>query len=99
MTELDPKEYLTMQEAAKRLKMPRRSVYRIMERLGFDNVSTIIFGRRVVHASMLKTIRAEHAPFGSARRHEIAVESGHKGGTQKGINSAKRARAAKRAGG
>lgn len=97
MSELDPKEYLTVQQVATKLKLPKRTLYRIMERLGTDQVSTVVFGRRVIHASMIRAIRAEHAPFGSKRRHEIAVASGFKGGTQKGINIQKRARAAKRA--
>lgn len=93
MSDLDPKDYLTMPQVAKRLKMPRRSLYRVMERLGMDKVSTLVFGRRVVHVTMLDAIKAEHAPMGSDRRHEIAVMYGGKGGETKAAN---RARAAKR---
>lgn len=93
MSDLDPKDYLTMPQVAKRLKMPRRSLYRVMERLGMDKVSALIFGRRVVHVTMLDAIKAEHAPMGSDRRHEIAVMYGAMGGETKAAN---RARAAKR---
>lgn len=90
MSDLDPKDYLTMPQVAKRLKMPRRSLYRVMERLGMDKVSTLVFGRRVVHVTMLDAIKAEHAPMGSDRRHEIAVMYGAMGGETKAANRARK---------
>ena len=92
MSDLDPKDYLTIPQVAKKLKMPRRSLYRVMERLGMDKVSTLIFGRRVIHVTMLAAIKAEHAPMGSDRRHEIAVMYGAMGGETKAINLARRAK-------
>lgn len=92
MSDLDPKDYLTMPQVAKRLKMPRRSLYRVMERLGMDKVSTLVFGRRVVHVTMLDAIKAEHAPMGSDRRHEIAVMYGAMGGETKAANRARKAK-------
>lgn len=92
MDAIDPKDYLTMIQTAKKIGCPRRSLYRIIDRLGVDRVCTTVFGRRLVHKSMLPMIRQEYAPFGSDRRHEIAVACGHAGGTAKAKN---RARAAK----
>ncbi|NBT14409.1 MAG: hypothetical protein EBS56_12655 [Planctomycetia bacterium] len=90
MTTIDTKDYLTLDQAAARAGCPRRSLYRIIERLGVDKVVTMAFGRRLIHKSKIPLIKAEHAPLGSDRRHEIAVAYGRKGGTQKGINAAAR---------
>lgn len=92
MSDLDPNDYLTMPQVAKRLKIPRRSLYRVMERLGIDKVSTLVFGRRVVHVTMLDAIKSEHAPMGSDRRHEIAVMYGAMGGETKAANRARKAK-------
>ena len=88
MTTIDPKEYFTMIQAAKKVGCPRRSLYRIIDRLGVDKIVTQAFGRRLIHKSKIPLLKAEHAPPGSKRRHEIAVECGRRGGTQKGINAA-----------
>jgi hypothetical protein len=87
MTTIDTRDYLTMSQAAVRAGCPRRSLYRIIDRLGADNIVTSVFGRSLIHKSKIPLIRAEHAPLGSDRRHEIAVEYGRKGGTQKRINA------------
>lgn len=92
MSDIDPKDYLTIPQVAKRLNMPRRSLYRVMERLGMDNVSSLVFGRRVIHVTMLDAIKAEHAPMGSDRRHEIAVMYGAMGGETKAANRARKAK-------
>jgi hypothetical protein len=91
MTTIDPKEYLTLIQAAAKVGCPRRSLYRIIDRLGVNNIVTMAFGKRLIHKSKLPAIRAEHAPLGSKRRHEIAVASGSKGGAQKGVNYARAA--------
>ena len=88
MTTIDTKDYLTLNQAAVRAGCPRRSLYRVIERLGVDKIVTVAFGRRLIHKSKIPLIKAEHAPMGSDRRHEIAVAYGRKGGTQKGINAA-----------
>jgi hypothetical protein len=88
MTTIDTKDYLTLDQAAAKAGCPRRSLYRIIERLGVESIVTYAFGRRLIHKSKIAMIKAEHAPLGSERRHEIAVEYGRKGGTQKGINAA-----------
>lgn len=87
MTTIDPKEYFTMIQAAAKVGCPRRSLYRIIERLGVDEIVTVAFGRRLIHKSKIPLLKAEHAPVGSKRRHEIAVECGRRGGTQKWVNS------------
>jgi hypothetical protein len=88
MTTINTKEYLTLDQAAAKAGCPRRSLYRIIERLGVESIVTYAFGRRLIHKSKIPLIKAEHAPLGSERRHEIAVEYGRKGGTQKGLNAA-----------
>lgn len=98
MTDADFNDYLSMPDTAKTLKMPRRTLYRIIDRLGVDKVVTRAFGRRVIHRSFLPMIKAEHAVPGSKRRREIAKLAGHKGGTAKARNAARAARAAKREG-
>lgn len=90
MTNLDTKNYCTMIQAAKIVGCPRRSLYRIIDRLGVDKIVTVAFGRRLIHKSKIPLIKAEHAPLGSKRRHEIAVDAGRRGGTQKSINAATR---------
>ena len=90
MTTINTKDYLTLNQAAAKAGCPRRSLYRIIERLGVDEIVTVAFGRRLIHKSKIPLIKAEHAPLGSDRRHEIAVEYGRLGGTQKGINAAAR---------
>ena len=87
MTTLDPKDYFTMIQAAKKVGCPRRSLYRIIDRLGVDNVVTIAFGRRLIHKSKIPLIKAEHAPLGSKRRHEMAKIYGSLGGTMKALNA------------
>jgi|694.fasta_scaffold01162_12 hypothetical protein len=87
MTTIDTKDYYTMSQAAVKAGCPRRSLYRIIERLGVDSIVTRVFGRSLIHKSKIPLIRAEHAPLGSDRRHEIAVEYGRMGGTQKKINA------------
>jgi len=88
MTTINTKDYLTLNQAAVKAGCPRRSLYRIIKRLGVDEIVTVAFGRRLIHKSKIPLIKAEHAPLGSERRHEIAVKYGRKGGTQKGINAA-----------
>lgn len=90
MTTINTNEYFTLIQAAKKVGCPRRSLYRIIDRLGVENIVTQAFGRRLIHKSKLPLLKAEHAPLGSKRRHEIAVACGRKGGTQKGINAAAR---------
>jgi len=86
MNVIDPKEYLTMIQTAKKIGCPRRSLYRIIDRLGVAKVCTNVFGRRLVHKSMLPLIKAEYMPFGSDQRREMAVAAGAAGGTAKARN-------------
>jgi|APGre2960657373_1045057.scaffolds.fasta_scaffold47529_4 hypothetical protein len=86
---IDPKDYLTMIQTAAKVGCTRRSLYRIIDRLGVSRICTTAFGRRLVHKSMLPLIKAEYAPMGSERRHEIALVAGKAGGTAKARNRAK----------
>jgi hypothetical protein len=86
---IDPKDYLTMIQTAAKVGCTRRSLYRIIDRLGVSRICTTAFGRRVIHKSMLPLIKAEYAPMGSERRHEIALVAGKAGGTAKARNRAK----------
>lgn len=85
---IDPKDYLTVEQAISKIGCSRRSIYRIIQRLP-EGAVVKMFNRTLIHKSMLPQFKKEYAPFGSTRRHEISVAAGHKGGTQKGVNYAK----------
>lgn len=87
------KDYLTIIEAAKAVGCPRRTLYRILDRMG-GGVVTPAFGRQLIHRSKLPAIKAAYLPFGSKRRAEAAQKWGAAGGTQKRLNREKAARKA-----
>lgn len=90
-TSIDLSKYVTVDELVEATGIPRRSVYRIIDRLGADAVSVAVLGRRLVKKSAIAAIEAEHAPPGSERRHQIAVACGHAGGSAKAANRRKAA--------
>jgi hypothetical protein len=90
MTEINPADYLTIIQAAKKIGCPRRSFYRILGRLSAGEVSVKVFGKTLIKKSAIARLRAEYAPLGSDRRHQFAVEGGRLGGKTKAANAAKR---------
>jgi hypothetical protein len=80
------KEYLTMAQAAVAVGCSRRTLYRIVERVGVDDVVTIAFGKQLIHRSKLQLLKKEYMPIGSEKRTKAAVAWGEKGGTQKSVN-------------
>ena len=91
MTAIDTKEYMTIIEAAKKIGCPRRSLYRIIDRVGVDKVCTMAFGKRLIHKSKLPMLRDSYYPMGTEKRLEALTAWGMTGGRPPA-----KARAAKR---
>lgn len=90
----DFKDYLTMIQAAKAVGCTRRTLYRVIERIGIDEVVTVAFGKRLVHKSKIAAIKSAYIPLGS-KKHILAAKAwGSAGGTQKRINREKAAKKA-----
>jgi AraC-like DNA-binding protein len=86
------KEYLTIIQTAKAVGCSRRTLYRVIERIGTTEIVTLAFGRRLVHESKVAAIKAAYMPLGS-KKHSIAAKRwGSAGGTQKRINRERAAR-------
>lgn len=88
------KDYMTIIQTARAVGCSRRTLYRVIERIGIDEIVTAAFGRRLVHKSKLAAIKAAYMPLGS-KKHSIAARAwGSAGGTQKRINREKAAKKA-----
>lgn len=87
-------DYLTMSEAAAAVGCSRRTMYRVVERIGIDSVITVAFGKQLIHKSKMPMLKKEYMPLGSEQRSKALVAYGHKGGTQKRINLQKAAKKA-----
>lgn len=93
-------DYLTYDEAAAILGTNRRGIYRIVDRAdaaGYEGVKVKVFGKSVIPKGKIEILRSCYFPFGSAARHDLAVECGRVGGTTKGENAKKRAKKARKA--
>ena len=86
------KEYLTMAQAAVAVGCSRRTLYRIVERVGAGDVVTEAFGKQLIHKSKLPLLKKAYMPIGTERRTKAAVAWGSAGGTQKSINRRKAAK-------
>jgi hypothetical protein len=78
-------EYLTLIKAAKAVGCTRRTLYRIIERIGTDEIVTPAFGRQLIHKSKLPRLREAYMPIGSTKRAKAAKEWGQTGGKQKRV--------------
>jgi hypothetical protein len=88
------KEYLTIIQAAKAVGCSRRTLYRVVERIGTDEIVTVAFGKRLIHKSKVTVIKDAYMPLGS-KKHSVAARAwGSAGGTQKRINREKAAKKA-----
>jgi excisionase family DNA binding protein len=85
----DFNDYLTIIKAAKALGCTRRTLYRLIDRLGASEIVTPAFGRQLIHKSKLSLLKEAFLPVGSKRRAEAAKVWGSAGGTQKRINREK----------
>jgi hypothetical protein len=86
------KDYLTIIQAAKAVGCSRRTLYRVVERIGTDEIVTAAFGKRLIHKSKVAAIKAAYMPLGS-KKHSMAARAwGAAGGTQKRINREKAAK-------
>jgi hypothetical protein len=88
------KEYLTMAQAAAAVGCSRRTLYRVVERVGAGEVVTQAFGKQLIHKSKVPLLRKAYLPLGTERRLKASIAWGSAGGTQKSVN---RRRAAKKA--
>ncbi|MGI9178071.1 MAG: hypothetical protein ACR2IT_09470 [Pirellulales bacterium] len=86
-------DYLTVKQSCQQIGCSLRAFYRIVERLGKDEVLTYILGRPAVAKKKIPMLTEHYFPFGSERRHQMAVECGSAGGKQKKKNAARRKRA------
>lgn len=84
-------EYLTIDKAARAVGCTRRTLYRIIARVGPEALVTQAFGRQLIHKSKLPVIKAAYIPLGSKKHSLHARVWGSAGGTQKAINAAKKA--------
>lgn len=96
MTIIDPSKYLTVEEAAEAIGCNRRALYRAMDRVGRDEVSLDFLGRRLIFADKLAVLKEHYYPYYSDAHQSMVKEWGRRGGTQKKLNSVKKARARKR---
>ena len=94
---MELKEFLTMTQAAAAVGCSRRTLYRIVERIGAGEVVTQAFGRQVIHKSKVPMLKKAYMPIGSELRTKSAIAWGAEGGTQKSINRRTAARNRKRA--
>jgi hypothetical protein len=87
------KEYLTMAQAAAAVGCSRRTLYRVVARVGAGDVVTQAFGKQLIHKSKVPLLRKAYLPLGTERRLKASIAWGSAGGTQKSVN---RRRAAKK---
>lgn len=79
-------DYLTMDQTAKAVGCSKRTLYRVIDRVGTGEIVTEAFGKRLVHKSKVAALKAAYLPMGS-KKHSIAARLwGASGGTQKRIN-------------
>jgi hypothetical protein len=86
------KEYLTMSQAAVAVGCSRRTLYRVVERVGAGDVVTQAFGKQLIHKSKVPLLRKAYLPLGTERRLKASIAWGSAGGTQKRVNSEKAAK-------
>ena len=88
------KEYLTMSQAAAAVGCSRRTLYRVVERVGAGDVVTQAFGKQLIHKSKVPLLRKAYLPLGTERRLKASIAWGAAGGTKKRINREKAAKKA-----
>ncbi len=86
---IDINDYLTVMQATKAIGCTRRTLYRLIERVGADGVVIQAFGKQLILKSSLPSLRQAYFPLGSKRRSEASKLWGAAGGTQKRINREK----------
>jgi hypothetical protein len=86
------KDYLTMSQAAAAVGCSRRTLYRIVERVGAEDVVTQAFGKQLIRKSKVPVLKKAYLPLGTERRLKASIAWGSAGGTQKRLNSEKAAK-------
>jgi hypothetical protein len=86
-------DFLTIEQAAKAVGCNRRALYRAMKRAAEAGLPTTvtILGKTVVPRAAVAGIKSHYFPYYSENHQKMVKVWGAAGGTQKGINSRKRA--------
>jgi len=88
------KDYLTIAQAAAAVGCSRRTLYRVVARVGAGDVVTQAFGKQLIHKSKVPLLKKAYLPLGTERRLKASIAWGSAGGTQKRVNSEKAAKKA-----
>jgi hypothetical protein len=91
---MELKEFLTMAQAAAAVGCSRRTLYRVVDRVGAGDVVTQAFGKQLIHKSKVPLLKKAYLPLGTERRLKAAIAWGAAGGTQKSVNRRRAARKA-----
>jgi hypothetical protein len=89
MSQIDTSQYMTIDEAAAAVGCNRRALYRAMNRVGLDNVTVLIFGKRLVPRDKLDAIKAHYFPYYSETHQRMVKAWGASGGATKAANRKK----------
>jgi hypothetical protein len=89
MSKIDTAQFMTIDEAAEAVGCNRRALYRCMNRAGFDTVTTLLFGKRLVLRDKIDVIKANYFPYYSEAHQKMVKTWGAAGGTAKAANRKK----------
>lgn len=89
---LNPEDYLTVEQAGAAIGGNRRAAYRAVARArqAGKDVTTVIFGRTLVHKSKLAVLKEFYFPYYSEAHQKMVKKWGAAGGRQSGITKRKR---------
>jgi len=86
MSKIDTSQFLTLDEAAAAVGCNKRALYRCMSRVGFDEVTTVLFGKRLVLRDKIDQIKAHYYPYYSDAHQAMVKTWGAAGGATKAAN-------------
>jgi len=89
MSKIDTTQFMTIDEAVEAVGCNRRALYRAMNRAGFDTVTTLLFGKRLVMRDKLDAIKANYFPYYSEAHQAMVKTWGASGGAAKAANRKK----------
>jgi hypothetical protein len=89
MSQIDTSQYMTIDEAAAAVGCNRRALYRAMNRVGLDNVTVMIFGKRLVPRDKINAIKSHYFPYYSETHQRMVKAWGASGGATKAANRKK----------
>jgi hypothetical protein len=97
MKNVDLSKLMTLAEARAALGCGHRAIYRIIDRVGRENVVVELLGRTLIRKDALESLKAHYYPYYSEAHQSMVKEWGRRGGTQKAVNARQGGR--RRAGG